>query len=96
MLLLSIFYNILSSLPTGQTPARQRALRRLFPGVSLRETPQNQNRFAVLIRARDRSGNTGGFTAGKAEELERIARFPAFYAGNAPKKQKILRPPGFS
>jgi hypothetical protein len=28
-------------------------------------------------RARDRSGNTGGFSRGKAEELERIARFPA-------------------
>jgi hypothetical protein len=36
----------------------------------------NQNRFAVLIRARDRSGNTADFTEGKVEELERIARSP--------------------
>jgi hypothetical protein len=38
---------------------------------------QNQNRFAVLVRARDCSGNPAGFAFGEAEELERKARFPA-------------------
>jgi hypothetical protein len=37
-----------------------------------------------LGSARDRSGNTGDFTAGKVEELKRIARFFAA-AKNAPK-----------
>jgi hypothetical protein len=38
--------------------------------------------MAIFGRARDRSGNTGGFTGGKAEELERIARSP--HRGDAP------------
>jgi hypothetical protein len=36
-------------------------------------------------RARDRSGNPAENASGVFEELQRIARFPALRAGNAPK-----------
>jgi hypothetical protein len=64
-----------------QNSQAQRA-KRLSPGVSRSETPQNQNRKAVLIRARDRSGILLAGLPGK--RYKRIARFFAA-AKNAPK-----------
>jgi hypothetical protein len=46
-----------------------------------------------VIRARDCSGNTGSFPAGKAEELEWKARFPALGPEMRPKKETKILPP---
>jgi hypothetical protein len=66
----------------------------ISPGVTLGLILQLSARlpggFCFLFRARDRSGNTGGFTSGKAEELERIARSPAGGGGCAHFRMEML------